>query len=119
MKIKKKLFKIAEDVLRDIQCDIDIIFFEDKEKKESGIVSETETGFLITIPDWVLNMNENYSIWYMIHECTHCLIPRLKHTKEFKRLESAFCLKYGIKLKYSKVYPKALYDLNDNFICLT
>jgi hypothetical protein len=50
----------------------------------------------------------DYMMYYVIHEFTHCLGFH-KHDNKFKLKEQSLCNLFGYKLEYAKAYPKTIY----------
>lgn len=72
------------------------------------------TLFYITLPKWLEIYDEQYAIYYAVHETCH-VVTRLKgkhrgrHCENFKRIEEEALALYGIRIKRAKAYPKELY----------
>jgi len=63
----------------------------------------------ITLPIWVLERNEAYSIWYVVHEIAHFKAIRKGHGPAFKRAERIMLKAWGIEIEYARAYAKKLY----------
>ncbi len=61
----------------------------------------------LTIPAWALTRAKEFTIYYVCHEVSHFKYPN--HGLQFKQTEQYLCNLAGIKIVYSRAYPKALY----------
>ena len=62
-----------------------------------------------TIPRHALAEGEAYTLYYVIHEFTHCLGHYKGHDNTFKRKERTVLNLLGMSIDYARAYPKALY----------
>ena len=61
-----------------------------------------------SIPEHAPTKGEAYLYYYVIHEFTHCL-GFWEHDQSFKKKEQSLLILFGIKIEYSRAYPRALY----------
>ncbi len=75
---------------------------------------EGRTLYYITLPKWLEKYDEQYAIYYAIHETCH-VVFRLKgyhqrgHSNVFKLIEDEALTLYGIRIVRKKAYPKEVY----------
>ena len=62
----------------------------------------------ITLPKWLDKYDEQYQIYYTVHETCHYGFGR-NHFSLFKMGEDKALALWGIKIERKKAYPKALY----------
>lgn len=64
----------------------------------------------ITLPQWLEEYDENYCIYYTIHEACH-LIAGLGcgHGWMFRKVEDEALALWGLEIERKKCYPKELY----------
>lgn len=67
----------------------------------------------ITLPKWLEEYDEQYQIYYAVHETCHYLRYSIKgiyrHNSLFKSYENEALALWGIKIIRKKAYPKTLY----------
>ena len=70
--------------------------------------------FEIDLPVGILQHGPAFSKYYIVHECTHLNANNSKHDSNFKTAEAANLNRaFGIGIKYSRAFPKYLYDVHD------
>lgn len=67
----------------------------------------------ITLPKWLERYDDNYAIYYSVHEICH-IIAFVKgrndnHGEMFKEIEDEALALWGLKIERAKAYPKELY----------
>lgn len=76
-------------------------------KDSTGVHTE------IKIPCGVETHGVGFMKYYIVHECTHLASNNSKHDDEFKQQEKQNLKDiYNIGIKYSRSFPKYLYDTN-------
>jgi hypothetical protein len=64
----------------------------------------------ITLPQWLEEYDENYRIYYAVHEvCHHIVGIERWHDQVFREVEDKALALWGLKIIRSKAYPKELY----------
>jgi len=63
----------------------------------------------ITLPKWLDHYDEQYQIYYAVHETCHYGYYPKGHNLSFKTSEDKALALWDIKIERHKAYPKALY----------
>ena len=114
--MQNELINIGHTILKEYNIEGIKISFKEIRKGWSSLKGN------ISIPLWAINkglysqdiQGKYFALYYVIHEVVHQIIYKqyktFKHTKEFKDLEISLLARYNIIPKYSRAYPKALYN---------
>lgn len=63
----------------------------------------------IALPKFLDKYDEQYQIYYAVHEACHYVNKGMGHKPPFKEIEDRILALWNIKIKRAKAYPKALY----------
>jgi len=63
----------------------------------------------ITLPKWLDEYDEQYQIYYAVHETCHYGLGRRRHNLLFKKDEDRMLELWDIKIERKKAYPRVLY----------
>jgi len=64
----------------------------------------------ITLPEWLEKYDENYRIYYAVHEACHYITGfRRGHDWMFRKVEDKALALWGLEIIRKKAYPKALF----------
>jgi len=64
----------------------------------------------ITLPQWLEEYDENYRIYYAVHEaCHHITGLGCGHSWMFRKVEDEALALWGLEIERKKAYPKELY----------
>jgi len=113
----KEYWEIIDKVLTHFKVYPESLKVKVKDVKRGGRTGwryrNGRTLFYITLPKWLEKYDDNYAIYYAIHETCH-IVNYLKyrnrgHCEDFKRIEDEALALWGIRIVRAKVYPKELY----------
>ena len=115
MPTKERIVIWLEEVCRHFNMEVPNLEFTDKTRGQALRVRDVNgVRTTITLPNYLFNHTNAFSQYYVVHECVHLAINNGKHDTTFKLKETETLADlYHIGIKYTRSYPKYLYDKNN------
>ena len=112
MTTKERMMELLVEVCRYLHFDVPKLVLADTKRgmaRRVRTINGVEDS--ITMPTAILDYNEAFVKYYIVHEVMHLASNNAKHDLVFKTRESeALCDLYAIGIKYARAYPKYLFE---------
>jgi hypothetical protein len=112
---QERMKEVVEIVCKHLDLDVpSITLVDNKHGGAKRICTVDGATLFIDLPKAVISHGDALIKYYIVHECTHFAVNSPSHTKKFKEVEEeTLSLLFNIGIKYSRMFPKYLYDEAD------